>query len=249
MIENLNAIGFVGVIILGRIGSCLMLLPGFGSTRISMRIRSLLAVSISLAMFPLLYDQTMEIFLKKNLAEQVFLLGVEIFNGVLLGLLARLFMVGLQFSATIVTNTIGLAPTPGAPIDDTEAVPPLVNFISLCGTMLVFTSGMHLVLIKALIESYDTIKLGSSFDIGWHIDQILSGLYKTSSLGLRLSAPYIIYSIVVNLAIGYVNKFTPQISVYFVTTGLVAIGGLFILLNSINDWLSLFQQDFLSAFG
>ena len=157
-----------------------MLLPGFGSTRIPMRIRSLLAVSVLLAMFPLLYDQTMDIFLKKNMTEQIALLIVEIFNGVLLGLLARLFMVGLQFSATIVTNTIGLAPTPGVPIDDTEAIPPLVNFISLCGTMLVFTSGMHLVLIKALIESYDTIKLGTPFDIGWHLDQILSGLYKTT---------------------------------------------------------------------
>lgn len=249
MIENLNAVGFVGVIILGRIGSCLMLLPGFGSSRIPMRIRSLLAVAVSLAMFPLLFDQTMDIYLKKNPSEQITLLVVEIFNGVLLGLLARLFMVGLQFSATIVTNTIGLAPTPGAPMVDTEAVPPLVNFVSLCGTMIVFTSGMHLVLIKAIIESYYTVRMGSAFDIGWHIDQILSGLAKTSSLGLRLSAPYIIYSIIVNLAIGYVNKFTPQISVYFVTTGLVAIGGLFILLNSINDWLSLFQQDFLSAFG
>lgn len=226
-----------------------MLLPGFGSSRVPMRVRALLAFAVSLAMFPILYDQTLAVVAARPEAGQIFLLLTEIFNGILLGLLARLFLVGLQFAATIVTNTIGLAPTPGTPIDDTEAVPPLVNFISLCGTMLVFTSGMHLVLLGALIDSYGTIKMGAAVNLGWQLDQIIGGLQKTSSLGLRLSGPYVIYSVLVNMAIGYVNKFTPQISVYFITTGLVAVGGLFILLNSIGDWLSLFQQDFLSAFG
>jgi flagellar biosynthesis protein FliR len=242
-------LAFIAVLDICRIGSCMMLLPGFGSTRVPMRIRSLLAIAVSLALFPLLYDNAHAIILGANEATKARLLVVEIINGTAFGLLARLFMVGLQFSATILTNTIGLAPTPGAPIDDSEAAPPLVTFISLCGTMMIFTTNMHLVMLRALLDTYDVLKLGAPLDIGWHLDQFIGGLEKTSELGLRLCGPYIIYSIIVNLSIGFVNKFTPQISVYFITTGMVATGGLFLLYFSIDDWLSLFQADFQSYFG
>ncbi len=47
-----------------------------------------------------------------------------------------------------------------------------------------------------------------------------------------------------NLAIGFANKFTPQISVYFITTGMVAAGGFFLLYFTIDDWFGLFLQDF-----
>jgi flagellar biosynthesis protein FliR len=242
-------LAFIAVLDICRIGSCMMLLPGFGSTRLPMRIRSLLAIAISLALFPVLYDNAQAVVLGATEAVKVKLLVVEIINGTAFGLLARLFMIGLQFSATILTNTIGLAPTPGAPIDDTEAAPPLVTFISLCGTMMIFTTNMHLVMLRALVDTYDVLKLGAPLVIGWHLDQLIGGLEKTSELGLRLCSPYIIYSIIVNLSIGFVNKFTPQISVYFVTTGMVATGGLFMLYFSIDDWLNLFQSDVQSFFG
>jgi flagellar biosynthesis protein FliR len=237
-------LAFIAILDICRIGSCLMLLPGFGSTRLPMRIRSLLAIAISLALFPLLYDNAQAAVLGANEAAKANLLIVEIINGIAFGLLARFFMVGLQFSGSILTNTIGLASTPGAPIDDIEAAPPLVTFISLCGTMMIFATNIHLVMIRALIDTYDTVKLGAPLSIGWHLDQIIDVLKKTSELGLRLCSPYIVYSIMVNLSIGFVNKFTPQISVYFVTTGMVATGGLFMLYFSIDDWLNLFQSDF-----
>jgi len=227
----------------------MMLLPGFGSSRLPMRVRSLLAVAVSLALFPLLYENAYKVTANSADFRKAELLLGEILIGVSLGLLARMFMIGLQFSATILTNTIGLAPTPGAPIDDLEATPPLVNFVSLCGTMMIFATDMHIVLIGAIIDSYNFFKVGSPIDIGFHLDRIVNTLGKTSELGLRLSGPYIVYSVVVNLAIGFLNKFTPQISVYFVTTGMVASGGLFLLYFSISDWLNLFRLDFSSFFG
>ncbi len=105
----------------------MMLLPGFGSTRIPMQFRALLAVAISLTLLPLLYDLGAEAARQAGEPGRPLLLGGEILNGLTIGLLARLFMVALSFSATILTNIIGLAPTPGVPIDDTEPAPPLVN--------------------------------------------------------------------------------------------------------------------------
>ena len=92
---------------------------------------------------PLLYDQGAAATRQAGEIGRPMLLGGEILNGLTIGLLARLFLVALSFSASILTNVIGLAPTPGVPIDDVEAAPPLVNLISLTATMLVFATNLH----------------------------------------------------------------------------------------------------------
>jgi flagellar biosynthesis protein FliR len=240
---------FVGVLILCRVGSCMMLLPGMGSTRIPMRFRALLAVAISLTLWSLLYQVAVEATRHVGESGKPLLLAGEILNGLVIGLLARLLMVALQFSATILTNVIGLAPTPGVPIDDTEPLPPLVSLISLSATALVFATNLHLQLLRALVDSYDALKIGAPVDPGWYLDQLLQRLSQTSELALRLSGPFIVYSILVNLAIGFANKFTPQISVYFVTTGMVAAGGLFLIYFTFDEWMGLFLQDFSSWLG
>ena len=43
---------------------------------------------------------------------------------------------------------------------------------------------------------------------------------------IRLGSPFIAYAILVNLAIGFVNKLTPQIPVYFISLPFVIAGGL-----------------------
>lgn len=237
---------FVGVLILCRVGSCMMLLPGFGSTRIPMQFRALLAAAISLTLLPLLYDLGAEAARLAGENGRPLLLGGEILNGLTIGLLARLFMAALSFSSTILTNVIGLAPTPGVPIDDTEPAPPLVNLISLTATLLIFATDLHHELIRALISSYGALKISSPIDMGWYLDQILERLGRTSMLALQLCGPFIVYAVIVNLAIGFANKFTPQISVYFITTGMVAAGGFFLLYFVIDDWFGLFLQDFMS---
>jgi flagellar biosynthesis protein FliR len=240
---------FVGVLILCRVGSCVMLLPGIGSSRIPMRFRALFAVAISLILLSVVYDVGVVAVRAAGEAGKPLLLASEIVNGLVIGLLARLVMVGLQFAATILTNVIGLAPTPGAPIDDTEPLPPLVSFISLSATMLIFATNLHHQFIRALIDSYTALKIGAPLDAGWYLDQMVQRLDQTSALALRLSGPFIVYSVVVNLAIGFANKFTPQISVYFITTGMVAAGGLLLVYFTIDDWLGLFLQDFSSWLG
>lgn len=214
-----------------------------------MRFRALFAVAISLILLSVIYDVGVVAVRSAGEAGKPLLLASEIVNGLVIGLLARLVMVGLQFAATILTNVIGLAPTPGAPIDDTEPLPPLVSFISLSATMLIFVTNLHHQFIRALIDSYSALKIGAAFDAGWYLDQLLLRLDQTSALALRLSGPFIVYSVVVNLAIGFANKFTPQISVYFITTGMVAAGGLFLVYFTIDDWLGLFLQDFSSWLG
>jgi flagellar biosynthesis protein FliR len=240
---------FAGVLIFCRIGCCLMLLPGFGSARVPIRVRLLVAVGITLALIAFILPEARALAAEGGDDRKVTLLISETINGSLLGLLARLYILALQFSSTLATNMIGLAPTPGAPIDDLEPSPPLVSLVTMAATMVIFAAQLEYKLLGALIESYALLKIGSPLDAGWYLDQFLQKLQATSALGLRLAAPFVVYAVIVNLAIGFANKFTPQISVYFITTGLVTAGGLVLLWFIVDDMYGLFLQEFMAFIG
>jgi flagellar biosynthetic protein FliR len=235
------------MLVLCRVGGCLMLLPGFGSVRIPVRLRIWLAVAVALTIFPFIYKDVAPLISAVAEPERPLLLVSETIIGLSLGLLSRVFVLGLQFSATLLTNVIGLAATPGAPVDDAEPVPPLVSLVSLGATTLIFAANLHHEFLRAILQSYDVIKVAEPLDPGWHVDRLLTSLDESSIMALRLSGPFIVYSIVVNLAIGFANKFTPQISVYFMTTGMVAAAGLLLFYFISDEWFGLFLQDFAQA--
>ena len=59
--------------------------------------------------------------------------------------------------------------------------------------------------------------------------QLVDHLSQAFTLALRIASPFVIYSIIVNLAIGLANKLTPSIPVYFISLPFVLFGGLLLL--------------------
>ncbi len=64
-------------------------------------------------------------------------------------------------------------------------------------------------------------------------------------MGLRIGSPFIAYSIVVNLALGFANKLTPQVPVFFIATPFLMAGGLVLLYATSTE----FMTQFLTAYA
>jgi len=111
---------------------------------------------------------------------------------------------------------------------------------------LIFIAGLHAELLVALAQSYNALPPRLGIDANWYLTQASERLGDTFMLSLRLSSPFIVYAIIVNLAIGIANKLTPQISVYFASTALVIAGGLLLLWITIGEWLSIFSSEYAS---
>ena len=243
MIPFTAELGYGLILILARVGSCLALLPAFGSFRFPVRFRLLMAVALSLAISPLLMNSATGVLAEAGDADRARLVAREMIVGSGLGLMARAYMLALQFAGTLIANVIGLAATPGMAIDDSEIQSPLVSLMTLTATMAIFAANLHYLMLGAIVDSYAAIAIGSPVDPGWYLDQLLAKLSQTWSMGLRLAAPFVIFSVIVNLGLGFLNKFTPQISVYFMTTGLIAALGLILLYFMIDDMNGLFIQE------
>ena len=62
---------------------------------------------------------------------------------------------------------------------------------------------------------------------------------------MQISAPFIVYTLIINLMVGIANKLTPQIPVYFISIPMVLAGGFFLLYFIIGESLRVFMTGFM----
>lgn len=211
-------------------------------SQVAVNIRLFMAVAISISIFMLVED-TLQIggdLQPTNLANLI--LG-EVFIGLALAIPVRLLFLALTFLGEILTQFIGLNPIPGTPIGDTQASPTLSSMFNMTAVVLLFSSGIVFTFIVALADSFREIPPGTILEIGnltQSLGESLTGFFKTV---LRLGAPIIIYTIIMNVIAGFVNKLSPQIPVYFVSAPFLIFGGLAILGIIGDDILTLFTME------
>jgi flagellar biosynthesis protein FliR len=228
-----------------RIGGCLMLAPGFSSARVPVRSRLFVALALTLSLTPALTAR------QKIAFPDLGVLAGDIFSelalGALIGLLGRLYFLALDTMMTAASMQIGMSNPLGAPIDETEALPPIATFVSTAATVLIFISGLHWELIRGLVASYKIMPIGFLLRPEAALHLVGNDLSCAFTLALRISSPFIVYAVVVNLAIGLLNRLTPQIPVYFISGPFVVAGGLILFyfisgamvtafMSAFSDW-------------
>ena len=227
-----------------RIGGCLLVIPGFSSPRVSVRARLYIALAVSLAMTPLLVaDVTPAV----AAATPVGLLGIiasETLKGVLIGLLGRFFFLALDTMTMAVSLSIGLTSVFASPTDE-EAMPTIVSLVSVAAVLLIFVTDLHWEIFRGLAASYRVLPVRIAFDPRTGLVQLVDEATRTFLFTLRIAAPFLVFSVVANFAIGLVNKLVPQIPVTFVAPPFLLAGGLVILYFAARPALGLF----IDAFG
>jgi flagellar biosynthetic protein FliR len=227
-----------------RVGGCLLIAPGFSSTQIPMRIRLYVALAVSLALSPLLIDTVRPLVGDGSATALVSLLFTELATGLFIGFIARLFFMALQTITVAMTQAIGLSPIPGTVGDDHEQVPALTTLFMLTATTLMFVSGLHIELLRGLLDSYSSLPPGHGFAARLALVDIADQITAAFLVALRIGSPFIIFSIIVNFAIGVTNKLMPQLPVFFIATPFVLVGGLFLLLMTAPDFIEHFEAAF-----
>ncbi|WP_020176977.1 flagellar biosynthesis protein FliR [Methyloferula stellata] len=227
-----------------RIGSCLMLMPGFSSDRVPVNVRLFVALSITLALTPLLGPEVQPSFIHASAIELIKLLLSEVLIGILIGFLGRIFFAALETLATSIAMGIGLSSALGAPIDEMEPLPAISTLITLTATVLLFVMDLHWEILHGIVASYQALPVSTGFGAQFGLIQIADCLSKAFFLSLRVSSPFIAFAIIVNLSVGLTNKLTPQIPIFFISAPFIVAGGLFLFYFSFKQFIELFMAGF-----
>ena len=245
MINGLADSVLATFIVFCRIGACLMLVPGFSSLNIPPQVRLFIAIVTSFALAPLLAATIKPLLTDASPPRLALLISTELLIGSVIGLGGRVFFLALQTMATAATNAIGLSTIPGTQAGDVEPAPALVPLIMAAVTTLFFLTDQHWLVLRGLMNSYDVWHPGDKLGGDMALTQVLNRLSEAFVLTLRITSPFIVYSVIVNLAVGLINKLTPAIPVYFISVPMVLAGGFFLLYFTIGESLRVFMMGFM----
>ena len=156
-----------------RIGACLMLMPGFSSSRVPVNVRLFIAISCTLALTPLLAPQLQGVGSGASPIGIARIIIGETLIGALIGFMARLFFLGTRDTR----HGSGNGDRPCRPISvlqstNPKPLPPLVSLISLTATTLFFVSDQHLEVFRGLSASYVALPVAQGFDTRFGLVQI-----------------------------------------------------------------------------
>jgi len=227
-----------------RIGGCLMLMPGFGSPRIPMQVRVFLAVSITLALAPIVIPIVEGDLSKATVPTIAQLIASETLIGAAIGVMARIFFLALQFMGTAAAMLVGYSGMADPPVDEGEPAPAIATLLTLTATVLLFTTGLHIEIMKALVGSYSVLTVTGLFDPQFTLAKVTDAASDSFMLIAQLTAPFLVYSLIVNFLFGIMNKMTPLIPVYFISAPFILAGGLLLLYFSFSEALTLFLSGF-----
>jgi flagellar biosynthetic protein FliR len=227
-----------------RIGGCLMVMPGFSSPRVPARIRLFIAIALTLGLAPLLTGKVQPAVAGDAPIVVLGLIGSETLIGAIIGLMGRMFFLALQFAGASIAMLIGLANTPDTMIEESEPVTGLTSLITLTALVLMFVLDLHWEIVRALVESYTALPVAEPLHAKFGLIKIVDALADSFILALRISAPFIVYSLTVNLMFGILNKLTPQIPIYFISLPFVLAGGGIILYFTSTEFLQIFIAGF-----
>lgn len=230
-----------------RIGGCFMLIPGIGSYRVPPQIRLFVAIAVTIALLPLMWSS---IYPRVSVGAGTYvgLVFSELAIGVVFGLIARYYTLGLQFAGTAIAMVIGFNAMAATDMIEQEQSPPLASLIGFTGLLILFMLDFHHLVIATLTASYDFMPVGQGFDPQRALVTLSDTLSTAFVTMLRLISPFLVYGLIFNLAVGMINKLAPQIPVYFISLPFILTGGIILLYYGSSDFLVQFAEGFAPVF-
>lgn len=230
-----------------RIGTCVLLLPGIGGQQVPGQVRLFLAVALSLALVPLVWSSIYPLTAGAR-TTYISVIGSEILIGATLGIIARLYVLALQFGATALSMMVGFNTLPTGTGLDATIQTEFANLIAMIALFLLILFDFHHIIIAALTDSYDFMPVGTPFNSRLALVSVADTLAQSFMLVTRLISPFIVFALVFNIAIGLVNKLAPQIPVYFISMPFIIAGGLLLFYFAAGDFYTLYIIGFETIF-
>jgi flagellar biosynthesis protein FliR len=231
-------------IVFCRLGACLMIMPGLASLRVPVQVRLFVALALSASVAPIVPVDIRGIVAEGDQMRFIQLAVTEVLTGALFGFLGRLYYAALQFAAIAMSNFAGLGQLSGAVVNDAEPMPELALLVVVSATLLLFLMNLHWEIIAALIASYKMLPITIVYDTGFALDSVLTTLNDAFMTALRVTSPFVVYAVLINVAVGVANRLQPTIPVFFVSMPLVILGGLLLLYFTLPEMLLLFETHF-----
>ncbi|MDH3582979.1 MAG: flagellar biosynthetic protein FliR [Phycisphaerae bacterium] len=198
------------LLVMFRLSGIFLLAPMFGSSLVPLRVKALLALTLSFCIYPMVPLQVPAVLSVESLAVAV---GAELLIGLVIGLGATIPLVGAQVGAELMGQQLGLSlARVFNPDTDVETTVMSQMFFLLALAIFLVLDGHH-ALVSVLVLSFQSVPLGG-FAPGGEVVTLLTGLLDAMlALAVKVAAPLLCLVFLETVAVGFIARTVPQINI------------------------------------
>lgn len=228
-----------------RISALFMAAPVFGANMVSVRIRIMLAFTLSLLVAPMLPPAPG--------VDPVSLAGIamvvqQVLIGVAMGFMVHMVFQALVIAGEAMANGMGLGFARMVDPANGVQVPVVSQFLIIMATMLFVTLNGHLMLIDLLVRSFEILPIGQGGLSPAGFRMVAAWGSQMFIGALLVALPAVTAMLVVNLSMGVITRAAPQLNIFAVGFPLmILLGFIFIALTTpamLNQFTSLMMDSF-----
>ena len=232
-----------------RIGSAILVMPGFMTRYVSTRIRLSVALALTLVLLPLLSTR-----LPVPPADFGSFLTTCIFEityGLFMGLCMQFLYAALSLVGNFAGQAIGFSNAQMFdPTFQTQSIV-LESFLSIIALTVIFITDLHHLMISAIVDSYVLFPVGSDLPIDNFAEFLSKSLNNSFIMGFKIASPFIAFTIIFYSGMGLLSRLMPQLNIFFLSLPLqiyLGLGLLFMTVPIIIVWFTRYYENGLMKF-
>ncbi len=228
--------------VFARLGSAIMLLPGFGEAYVPARVRLIFALTVSFALMPMIANSLPA--LPAAMSTFAALLVIEIGIGLFFGMIARLILLGAQSAGSVIALQIGMASALVADPTTQQQAAITGNFLLALTVVLIFATGLDHMTLKGLVGTYDIFPAGQvppMGDVADHASRIVADSF---AVAIAMTAPFLVYGIVFAVMLGLLARLMPTLQVFFIAMPLQLLAGIALMAVALTSMMLYFLSSY-----
>jgi len=221
-----------------RILALLSTAPLFSARGIPAHVKVMMAFVVTILVAPLLPAMPN---ISPASAYGLLIVAQQILIGVAMGLAIRLLFMAFEMAGHIIGLQMGLGFATFFDPQNGTQVPLVGQFMTIMAMLLFLSLNGHLLVINALVSSFETIPIGANM-ASWSLRALVLAAANMFAWGLQLAMPVVGALMLVNAALGVLTRASPQLNIFAVGFPLTMGVGFVILGISIPYFLPLFDS-------
>ena len=215
---------------LARILALLATAPVFNNAGLTVRVRLIVGLAISLALAPALPAMPA---ISPGSWAGVAVLVQQTLIGILLGFSLRIAFAAVDLAGELIGLQMGLSFASFYDPQTAAQTPVISEFLSLLATLLFLALNGHLLTLSVLAESFRLLPVAATPFAAKGFAALLAWTATLFSAGLMLALPLIAALLIANIALGVLSRIAPQLNIFAVGFPVTIVSGFAVLMVSL----------------
>ncbi len=213
-----------------RISAFLLTAPFFSIRAVTVRIRVLLATTLTLMIY-LVHDWPILNPISSLGLQEIF---VQVFIGALMGLMLQIINAALIVGGQAMSASMGLSM---ANMMDPNMgnVPVISQFLLICSTLIFVGLGGHVLVLALVAESFASLPILQSVEVQALVSFMLEWSTMTFLGAILLGLPIMVSLLFINMGLGVITRAAPALNIFAVGFPAMILAGIVLLAMSMSS--------------